>query len=92
MDNYRHGAIRLVFVVVFLVAKCQGGIVTISVLGVGRLHLDGVVHLQGRDRDIWRTQTTEDMARDIVYTPHRILSKYSVFTNVDGDAVCVFCI
>ena len=49
-------------------------IVTISVLGVGRLHLDGVVHLQGRDRDIWRTQTTEDMARDIVYTPHRILS------------------
>ena len=73
-----------------MVAKFQGGIVTISVLGVGRLHLDGVVHLQGRDRDIWRTQTTEDMmARDIVYTSHGIFFKYFVFTNVDMDAVCV---
>ena len=73
MDMQRFSWLMLMLFLVMLV-KCQGGIVTISVLGVGRLHLDGVVHLQGRDRDIWRTQTTEDMARDIVYTPHRILS------------------
>ena len=26
-----------------------GSVVTVSVLGVGRLHLDGVVHLEGRE-------------------------------------------